>query len=145
MKNKLTHRQLPKALPEFSPDIPLLLQRVYALRGITSMQELDYTTRNLCNYDNLDGTQTAVEIVYSAMQNNKRIMIVGDFDTDGATSTALTVKALKKMGCQHVDYIIPNRFDDGYGLSISVIKRALFKKADLIITCLLYTSDAADE
>ncbi len=134
MKNKLTHRQLPEALPELSPDIPLLLQRVYALRGITSMQELDYTTRNLCNYDNLDGTQTAVEIVYSAMQNNKRIMIVGDFDTDGATSTALTVKALKKMGCQHVDYIIPNRFDDGYGLSISVIKRALFKKADLIIT-----------
>lgn len=134
MKNKLTHRQLPEALPELSPDIPLLLQRVYALRGITSMQELDYTTRNLCNYNNLDGTQTAVEIVYSAMQNNKRIMIVGDFDTDGATSTALTVKALKKMGCQHVDYIIPNRFDDGYGLSISVIKRALFKKADLIIT-----------
>ena len=134
MKNKLTRRQLPEALPELSPDIPLLLQRVYALRGITSMQELDYTTRNLCNYDNLDGTQTAVEIVYSAMQNNKRIMIVGDFDTDGATSTALTVKALKKMGCQHVDYIIPNRFDDGYGLSISVIKRALFKKADLIIT-----------
>ena len=134
MKNKLKQRQLPEVLPELSPDIPLLLQRVYALRGITSMQELDYTTRNLCNYDNLDGTHTAVEIVYSAMQNNKRIMIVGDFDTDGATSTALTVKALKKMGCQHVDYIIPNRFDDGYGLSISVIKRALLKKADLIIT-----------
>ena len=134
MKNKLTHRQLPEVLPKLSPDIPLLLQRVYALRGITSMQELDYTTRNLCNYDNLDGTHTAVEIVYSAMQNNKRIMIVGDFDTDGATSTALMIKALKKMGCKHVDYIIPNRFDDGYGLSISVVKRALSKKADLIIT-----------
>jgi hypothetical protein len=49
-----------------SPDIPLLLQRVYALRGITSMQELDYTTRNLCNYDNLDGTHTAVEIALIA-------------------------------------------------------------------------------
>ena len=134
MKNKLKQRQLPEVLPELSPDIPLLLQRVYALRGITSMQELDYTTRNLCNYDNLDGTHTAVEIVYSAMQNNKRIMIVGDFDTDGATSTALMIKALKKMGCKHVDYIIPNRFDDGYGLSISVVKRALSKKADLIIT-----------
>ena len=134
MKSKLTHRQLPEVLPKLSPDIPLLLQRVYALRGITSMQELDYTTRNLCNYDNLDGTHTAVEIVYSAMQNNKRIMIVGDFDTDGATSTALMIKALKKMGCKHVDYIIPNRFDDGYGLSISVVKRALSKKADLIIT-----------
>lgn len=132
--DKLIHRKLPETLPELSNDIPLLLQRVYALRGITSMQELDYTTRNLCNYDNLDGTNKAVDILYSAMKNNERIMIVGDFDTDGATSTALTVKALKKMGCQFVDYIIPNRFDDGYGLSISVVKKAILKKADLIIT-----------
>lgn len=132
--DKLIHRKLPETLPELSNDIPLLLQRVYALRGITSMQELDYTTRNLCNYDNLDGTHKAVDILYSAMKNNERIMIVGDFDTDGATSTALTVKALKKMGCQFVDYIIPNRFDDGYGLSINVVKKAILKKADLIIT-----------
>ncbi|MCX8660398.1 single-stranded-DNA-specific exonuclease RecJ [Gilliamella sp. B2772] len=132
--DKLIHRKLPETLPELSNDIPLLLQRVYALRGITSMQELDYTTRNLCNYDNLDGTNKAVDILYSAMKNNERIMIVGDFDTDGATSTALTVKALKKMGCQFVDYIIPNRFDDGYGLSINVVKKAILQKADLIIT-----------
>lgn len=132
--DKLIHRKLPETLPELSNDIPLLLQRVYALRGITSMQELDYTTRNLCNYDNLDRTNKAVDILYSAMKNNERIMIVGDFDTDGATSTALTVKALKKMGCQFVDYIIPNRFDDGYGLSINVVKKAILQKADLIIT-----------
>lgn len=132
--DKLIHRKLPETLPELSNDIPLLLQRVYALRGITSMQELDYTTRNLCNYDNLDGTNKAVDILYSAMKNNERIMIVGDFDTDGATSTALTVRALKKMGCQFVDYIIPNRFDDGYGLSINVVKKAILQKADLIIT-----------
>lgn len=132
--DKLIHRKLPETLPELSNDIPLLLQRVYALRGITSMQELDYTTRNLCNYDNLDGTNKAVDILYSAMKNNERIMIVGDFDTDGATSTALTVKALKKMGCQFVDYIIPNRFDDGYGLSINVVKKAILQKADFIIT-----------
>lgn len=132
--DKLIHRKLPETLPELSNDIPLLLQRVYALRGITSMQELDYTTRNLCNYDNLDGTNKAVDILYSTMKNNERIMIVGDFDTDGATSTALTVKALKKMGCQFVDYIIPNRFDDGYGLSINVVKKAILQKADLIIT-----------
>lgn len=132
--DKLIHRKLPETLPELSNDIPLLLQRVYALRGITSMQELDYTTRNLCNYDNLDGTNKAVDILYSAMKNNERIMIVGDFDTDGATSTALTIRALKKMGCQFVDYIIPNRFDDGYGLSINVVKKAILQKADLIIT-----------
>jgi single-stranded-DNA-specific exonuclease len=133
-KNKLRHRKLPDGSPEFSEDIPLLLQRVYALRGVTSMQELDYTTRNLHNYDTLDGINKAVEILYLAMKNNQRIMIVGDFDTDGATSTALTVKALKNMGCQFVDYIIPDRFDDGYGLSISIVKKALLKNAQLIIT-----------
>jgi single-stranded-DNA-specific exonuclease len=131
---KLKHRKLPESLPELSNDIPLLLQRVYALRGITSMNELDYSTRNLCNYDKLDGINDAVEILYFAMKNNNRVVIVGDFDTDGATSTALMVKALKKMGCQFVDYIIPNRFDDGYGLSIGVVKKAILKKADLIIT-----------
>ena len=132
--DKVIHRKLPEKLPELSNDIPLLLQRIYALRGITSMQELDYSTRNLCNYDNLDGTNTAVDLLYCAMKNNQQIVIVGDFDTDGATSTALTVTALKKMGCQFVDYIIPNRFDDGYGLSINVVKKAILQKADLIIT-----------
>ncbi|OCG26050.1 single-stranded-DNA-specific exonuclease RecJ [Gilliamella sp. wkB108] len=133
-KNKLVHRKLPESLPEFSKDIPLLLQRIYALRGITSMQQLDYGTRNLHNYDTLNGTERAVEILYSAMKNEQRIVIVGDFDTDGATSTALAVKALRKMGCHFVDYIIPDRFEDGYGLSIAVVKKALLQKADLIIT-----------
>ncbi|NUF28495.1 single-stranded-DNA-specific exonuclease RecJ [Gilliamella sp. ESL0254] len=133
-KNKLIHRRLVEVYPEFTNDIPLLLQRIYALRGITNMQELDYSTRNLCNYNKLEGIEKAVEILYSAMKNNEHIMIVGDFDTDGATSTALTVRALKNMGCQFVDYIIPDRFDDGYGLSISVVKKAILQKAQLIIT-----------
>jgi single-stranded-DNA-specific exonuclease len=132
--NKLLHRKLPESLPELSKDIPLLLRRIFALRGITCMQELDYTTRNLCNYDKLYGIDNAVEILYTAMVSNKRIMIVGDFDTDGATSTALAVKALKAMGCQFVDYIIPDRFEDGYGLSISVVEKAILQKTDLIIT-----------
>ncbi|MCO6549699.1 MAG: single-stranded-DNA-specific exonuclease RecJ [Gilliamella sp.] len=133
-KSKLKHRKLPEVLPEFSDDIPLLLQRIYALRGVTSMQDLDYTTRNLCNYDKLDGIKKAVEILYSVMKNNQQIMIVGDFDTDGATSTALTIRALKNMGYQFVDYIIPDRFNDGYGLSVSVVKKAILQNAQLIIT-----------
>ncbi|MWN90799.1 single-stranded-DNA-specific exonuclease RecJ [Gilliamella sp. Pra-s65] len=133
-RNKLIHRKLIEVYPEFPNDIPLLLQRIYASRGITHAQELDYTTRNLCNYDKLNGIEKAVEILYLAMKNNQQIMIVGDFDTDGATSTALTIKALKNMGCQFVDYIIPDRFNDGYGLSVSVVKKAILKKAQLIIT-----------
>ena len=133
-KTKILHRKLPEIFPELSQDIPRLLQRIYALRGIRSMHELDYTTQNLCNFDKLDGTQNAVEILYSAMKENKRIVVVGDFDTDGATSTALMVTALRKMGCQFVDYIIPDRFEDGYGLSISVVKKAISQHTDLIIT-----------
>ncbi|MWP46787.1 single-stranded-DNA-specific exonuclease RecJ [Gilliamella sp. Pas-s27] len=133
-KNKLIHRKLVEVYPEFPNDIPLLLQRIYASRGITHAQELDYTTRNLCNYEKLNGIEKAVEILYLAMKNNQQIMIVGDFDTDGATSTALTIRALKNMGCQFVDYIIPDRFNDGYGLSVSVVKKAILKKAQLIIT-----------
>lgn len=133
-KNKLKHRKLSGLHPKFSDDIPLLLQRIYALRGVTSMQELDYATRNLCNYDKLDGIKKAVEILYLAMKNNEKIIIVGDFDTDGATSTALIIKALKNMGCQSVDYIIPDRFEDGYGLSVSIVKKAILQNVRLIIT-----------
>ncbi|OCF97854.1 single-stranded-DNA-specific exonuclease RecJ [Gilliamella sp. wkB308] len=133
-KTKLVHRKLPELLPEFSNDIPTLLQRIYALRGVTSSKEIDYAARNLSNYDQLNGIDNAVKIIYSAMKNNQRIMIVGDFDTDGATSTALAVRALKQMGCQFVDYIIPDRFEDGYGLSVEVVKKAISLKADLIIT-----------
>lgn len=133
-KNRLLHRPLPQSLPELPKDIPQLLQRIYALRGVKSIKELDYTTRNLTGYDNLDGINDAVELLYQAMKNNQRVMIVGDFDTDGATSTALTVRALKKMGCQFVDYIIPDRFQDGYGLSTSVVEKAIAQKADLIVT-----------
>ncbi|OCG06500.1 single-stranded-DNA-specific exonuclease RecJ [Gilliamella sp. wkB178] len=133
-KDKLLRRKLPDSLPEFPKDIPLLLQRIYALRGVKSTQELDYSTRNLCNYETLHGTELAVEILYSAIKNKQHIMIVGDFDTDGATSTALVFKALKKMGGHWVDYIIPDRFKDGYGLSIAVVKKALLQQADLIIT-----------
>ncbi|MCX8575318.1 MULTISPECIES: single-stranded-DNA-specific exonuclease RecJ [unclassified Gilliamella] len=133
-KTKLVRRKLPELHPEFSNDIPTLLQRIYALRGVTSSKEIDYAARNLSNYDQLNGIDKAVEIIYSAMKNNQRIMIVGDFDTDGATSTALAVRALKQMGCQFVDYIIPDRFEDGYGLSVEVVKKAISSKADLIIT-----------
>ncbi|MDF7666377.1 single-stranded-DNA-specific exonuclease RecJ [Orbaceae bacterium ESL0727] len=133
-ENKVHRRQLPNTPVEFPNTIPPLLQRLYALRGITSVQELDYATRNLCNYNLLNGMDNAVELLYQAIKNNQSIMIVGDFDTDGATSTALIVRALRNMGAKTVDYIIPDRFNDGYGLSVAVVKKVLALKAEIIIT-----------
>lgn len=111
-----------------------LLERIYIARGITSAEQLNHSTQALLNYGQLSGVDKAVEILYQAAVNEKRVLIVGDFDTDGATSTALIVTALNQFGIKHVSYIIPDRFEDGYGLSVSVVKRALEKQADLIIT-----------
>ncbi len=134
IKPIIKQRQLPLKSTDFSQDIPSLLQRIYALRGIHSQQELDYTTRHLANYDLLAGMDNAVTILSQAIKDNQRIIVVGDFDTDGATSTALIIRALRQMGCVSVDYIIPDRFEDGYGLSVAVVKKALLQKAEVIIT-----------
>ncbi|MDF7670322.1 single-stranded-DNA-specific exonuclease RecJ [Orbaceae bacterium ESL0721] len=133
-QNRIERRQLPNTPCNFPQDFSPLLQRIYALRGITTAEELDYATRNLHSYKLLNGMDRAVDLLFQAMKGDQHITIVGDFDTDGATSTALIVRALRSMGAVNVDYIIPNRFDDGYGLSIAVVDRAIAQNSDMIIT-----------
>lgn len=111
-----------------------LLEQVYLARGITSGEELNHSTQQLLNYQQLAGIDCAVELLYQAVLKHKNILIVGDFDADGATSTALIMTALHEFGIKNVSYIIPDRFEDGYGLSVSVVKKAVEKQADLIIT-----------
>lgn len=111
-----------------------LLEQIYLARGITSSEQLNNSTQLLLNYQQLAGIDCAVELLYQAGSKNKNILIVGDFDADGATSTALIVTALHEFGFKNVDYIIPDRFEDGYGLSVSVVKKAVEKQAELIIT-----------
>lgn len=111
-----------------------LLERLYLGRGIRSAEQLNHSTQALVNYQQLLGINQATEVLYQAVIDDKKILIVGDFDTDGATSTALVMTALKKFGINNVSYIIPDRFEDGYGLSISVVKKALEQGAELIIT-----------
>lgn len=85
-------------------------------------------------WQQLDGIQAAVGILQQALADRRRIMVVGDFDADGATSTALTVLALRSMGGREVDYLVPNRFEDGYGLSPEVVEQAAASGAELIVT-----------
>ena len=112
-----------------------LLQRVYRQRGLTGEQELDLALANLIPPHELLGMATAVDLLVAALDHQRRVLIVSDFDADGATSCALAICALQDLGFRHVDYIVPNRFDFGYGLTPEIVEElAKEKKPDLIIT-----------
>ena len=117
------------------PDtLPPLLKRLYASRGIRTEQELERGVKGMLSWQNLHGIKPAVALLHSAIRENRRIIVVGDFDADGATSTALSILALRSMGCLNLDYLVPNRFDDGYGLSPEVVNQAHSKGAQIIMT-----------
>jgi len=103
-------------------------------RGIKESAELEFSLKGLPSPDSLPGIDAAVQRISDAVEQQQRIMIVGDYDCDGATSTALAVLALRAMGVQQVDYCLPNRFIHGYGLSTAVADVAIADQPDLIIT-----------
>ncbi|OOE75275.1 single-stranded-DNA-specific exonuclease RecJ [Salinivibrio sp. ML290] len=127
-------RRTPSVTPAFSDAIPPLLQRLYANRGLQADSELNRSVAGLHQYQALTGIDTAVSLLAEALKAHQSILIVGDFDADGATSSALSVKALRMMGATRVDYLVPNRFDDGYGLSPEVVDQAAERGAELIMT-----------
>ena len=122
------------------PDVQLpeslhpLLRRLYATRGIADASALDLALTALADYRQLSGMETAVQLLAGALEQQLRILVVGDFDADGATSTALLVRALRRMGAEHADYLVPNRFEYGYGLTPEIVALAAERKPDLIIT-----------
>ncbi|QLK44880.1 single-stranded-DNA-specific exonuclease RecJ [Vibrio owensii] len=117
------------------PDsIPAILKRIYINRGITDVAQLETSARGLHSYQQLGGIDKAVELLFQAIDAKKRIIVVGDFDADGATSSALSVLALRMLGSNNVDYLVPNRFEDGYGLSPEVVDQALELGAEMIMT-----------
>ncbi|EHC9865614.1 TPA: single-stranded-DNA-specific exonuclease RecJ [Vibrio alginolyticus] len=117
------------------PDsIPPILKRIYINRGITDLSQLETSARGLHSYQKLGGIGQAVDLLFQAIKEQKRIIVVGDFDADGATSSALSVLALRMLGSHNVDYLVPNRFEDGYGLSPEVVDQALELGAEMIMT-----------
>lgn len=111
-----------------------LLDRLYRARHIKNAQQLDRTLASLLHPQHLYGIETAVNLLVSAYQQQQKVVVVGDFDADGATSTALTVLALRQLGFTDVEFLIPNRFEQGYGLSIAVAEQALEKNVQLLMT-----------
>lgn len=90
--------------------------------------------KGMLPWQQLSGIDNAVEILYNAFREGIRIIVVGDFDADGATSTALSVLGMRALGCDNISYLVPNRFEDGYGLSPEVVDQAKARGAQLIVT-----------
>ncbi len=112
-----------------------VLNRVYANRNIQSEEELNYSINQLLPFDKLKGIIEAVALIADAIKNELTIVIVGDFDVDGATSTTVAVKALRSMGAKKVEFLVPNRFEFGYGLTPEIVNVAVERfNPDMIIT-----------
>lgn len=90
--------------------------------------------KGMLPWQQLSGIDNALEILYNAFRESIRIIVVGDFDADGATSTALSVLGMRALGCDNISYLVPNRFEDGYGLSPEVVDQAKARGAQLIVT-----------
>ncbi|EAY4791508.1 single-stranded-DNA-specific exonuclease RecJ [Salmonella enterica] len=119
---------------ELPANLPPLLRRLYASRGVRSARELERSVKGMLPWQQLSGIDNAVEILYNAFREGIRIIVVGDFDADGATSTALSVLGMRALGCDNISYLVPNRFEDGYGLSPEVVDQAKARGAQLIVT-----------
>ncbi|MFQ5658890.1 MAG: single-stranded-DNA-specific exonuclease RecJ [Gammaproteobacteria bacterium] len=111
-----------------------VLRRIYSARNVTHPEQLDYSLEGLLPYHALQGIDPAVALLVDALEHEKRILIVADFDADGATGCALGIRGLTAMGAADLHYVVPSRFEFGYGLSPEIVEVAAARKPDLLIT-----------
>jgi single-stranded-DNA-specific exonuclease len=130
---KINRRQIPEHGP-WPTTISPLLQRVFASRGVINPEQAELKLANLLSPDQLSGMDNAVDLLLKAIQAQKHIVIVGDFDCDGATGTAVAMRGLKMLGAECVSYQVPHRIVHGYGLSPALVEHIVGMKPELIIT-----------
>lgn len=111
-----------------------VLARIYAARDVGSPAQLEQTLASLVQASALSQIDAAVDLLAEAVRGDERMLVVADFDADGATSCAVAVRALRAMGARHVDYIVPNRFEFGYGLTPEIVELAAQRSPDLLVT-----------
>jgi single-stranded-DNA-specific exonuclease len=135
MNKTIQRRQLPANWhTSLTLDMHPLLRRIYAGRGVVNSTDVDHRLAQLLNYDGLLNVDKAALLVVQILRQQQKILIVGDFDADGATSTAVAVRALKMLGATNVAFLVPNRFSGGYGLTPELVKLSLDFQPELIIT-----------
>ncbi len=132
MKKTIVRRAVSESL--LQDNLPPLLQRIYSSRGVKSVAELERNLEKLDPYRLLSNIEQAVACLIEAIKSRQHIMIIGDYDADGATSTALAVRCLTSFGATKVSYLVPNRFEYGYGLTPEIVEVAAYQKPDLLMT-----------
>jgi single-stranded-DNA-specific exonuclease len=128
----VVRRVVPGGAEALGADLHPVLRRVYAARGLRSSEELKLTLERLAPVGSLGGAEAAAQLLIRHRQG--RVLVVGDFDADGATSTALMLRALRGFGFSAVDFLVPNRFEYGYGLTPEIVAVAAERAPTLIIT-----------
>ncbi len=116
------------------PVIASIIKKIYENRGIKNLIEVNHELNTLCSFEKLLDIDKATQLLYQHLQQQSKILIIGDFDADGATSSALAVSALKAFGAQQVKYLVPNRFEFGYGLTPEIVEVAKQWQPNLLIT-----------
>src|SRR5690606_8222334 len=120
---KILRRPQPADRLNWGQNLPPILRRLYAARGVQSDEQLQYTLNDLASPMQLRGIDRAVELLAAAVVEKQKVMVLGDFDADGATSTAVAMLGLSMLGVPSVDFRVPSRFSDGYGLTPGIIHR----------------------
>ena len=130
MTKRIVRREGQQSLSFTSP----LLARILSSRGVLSPDDLDHSLNGLLAPDSFLGIRKAATILAEALESDSSILIVGDFDADGATSCTLMVTGLRAMGARQVNYLVPDRFKFGYGLTPEIVDVAVQFKPDVIVT-----------
>ena len=132
---KIVQRQAqPKAAKQLEASgVSALMARLLSVRGVTEARQISANLSHLLAPDTLTHNTTMAKLLADAIQANKQLLVIGDYDADGATATAVAIKGLRAFGAK-VEFLVPNRFEYGYGLTPEIVALAATQKPDVIIT-----------
>ena len=132
---EITQRIIPESAAQHLSEhgYTLALAKIFAARGVTDNTQLDVSFSHLLPFDNLKNASTMARLLADAITAQKKLMVIADYDADGATACAVAVRGLRSFGAQ-IDFIVPNRFEYGYGLTPEIVQLAALSKPDILIT-----------
>ena len=133
-KRRIRTRQVSRSGVDLGKDLHPVIHRVLLARGVTSAEQLSLELNNMLLPDRLSGIEKAAALLADAVMEDQEILIVGDFDADGATGTALAILSLQSMGCKRAGFRVPNRFEFGYGLTVPLVNTLVARTPDLLVT-----------